>query len=81
MQKSVQDLVEQYRKTQIARAAKRLTETVKLTALEYCQREGLTDKSYTSHAQAVMLGGLQSQVSELLFWLKQAGMLDDNHNQ
>ena len=81
MQKSVQDFVDQHNRKQIAYAAKRLGETVKLTAMEYCEREGLTDKAYTNHAQAVMLGGLQSQVNELLFWLNQAGLTDDNHNQ
>ena len=63
---------------EIKRAAKDISETVKLTGIEYCQREELTDKMYLEHANSVMLGGLQSQVGELLFWLKQAGLLDDN---
>ena len=74
--------MEQWQQEQVKKVAKRLQETVGLTGREYCQREGLTDKMYMNHAQAVMLGGLQSQVNELLFWLRQIGLVaDDNHNQ
>ena len=69
--------MESWLEKEIERASQDLEAVIDLQPKEYCHREGLYDMF---SEPAVMLGGIQARVHDLLFWLKQAG-LNDNTSQ
>lgn len=66
--------MDEYCKERIRKAAKRLAEAQAMTAKQYVESLG---QEYDKHSHAVQLGALSAFSWDLLYWLKEAGLVDD----
>jgi hypothetical protein len=68
-----QAIIKAWTLDQIRKEARTVKRTMDMPAEQYAREVG----GPVEWAHATQLGGLQAQVGSLLFWLRQAGLVDD----